>query len=435
MSKEEHSVQSKKIYISSNDSLNKKDEGPIRTSQSMNTESYEYFSQRITTKNNITESSYQGSNQKIKNQELKCTCNQNSDIQKNLQELKCTCGEGQNQNCTCGKSSAITGTNQIKIKTTTTSSTKYNNSVNINNQNIINEKKEISMSTEGKVCNCAQRLKVSSQTTNINIEKSKILKEKWNQRCVGQNNENLQILAAPQPELLIQCVQDINVIQEPRPVQIILPVVPNEIDYPLGLEIYGKEKKVLICPENVENLDVSKAYSTIKPQFENLNIGQNENVFCERVQKKQEELNIDSNELALKKIKKSKYDIPLTLESGEMFVKGQKDFNKENAVELTTKMNVKGKQKLSWNETNEAIKTTKMNIDKNERNKFDNLYVENNAYKYQGKQRNKYSPEEINLEQNEDIVYPAEYVQKNWNESTQPMSGKPFTLEKQEKKN
>ena len=35
MSKEEHSVQSKKIYISSNDSLNKKDEGPIRTSQSM----------------------------------------------------------------------------------------------------------------------------------------------------------------------------------------------------------------------------------------------------------------------------------------------------------------------------------------------------------------------------------------------------------------
>ena len=177
MSKEEHSVQSKKIYISSNDSLNKKDEGPIRTSQSMNTESYEYFSQRITTKNNITESSYQGSNQKIKNQELKCTCNQNSDIQKNLQELKCTCGEGQNQNCTCGKSSAITGSNQIKIKTTTTSTTKYNNSVNINNQNIINEKKEISMSTEGKVCNCAQRLKISSQTTNINIEKSKILKE------------------------------------------------------------------------------------------------------------------------------------------------------------------------------------------------------------------------------------------------------------------
>ena len=446
MSKQEQSSHSKKIIVSSTESLNKKEEAPIRTSQSMNTESYEYFSQRITTKNNITESSFQGSNQQIKNQELKCTCNHNLNAQKNLQELKCTCGQGQVQNCTCGKSATLVGTNQnqnqIKIKTTTTTTTKYNNAINTQNikneQKIITEKKEISTNVENKVCNCGQSIKKSSQiqstkiNINIDVAKSKKLKEKWNQKIVGQNNENLQIIAAPQPELLIQCVQDINVIQEPRPVQIILPVVPNEIDYPLGLEIYGKEKKVLICPENVENLDVSKAYSTIKPQFENLNIGKNEDVFCERVEKK-EELNIQHDELALKKNKKDKYDT-LTLESGEMFVKGQKDFNKGNAVELTTKMNVKGKQKLPWNETNEAIKTTKMNIDKNERNKFDNLYVENNAYKYQGKQRNKYSPEEINLEQNEDMVYPAEYVQKNWNESTQPMSGKPFTLEKQEKK-
>ena len=446
MSKQEQSSHSKKIIVSSTESLNKKEEAPIRTSQSMNTESYEYFSQRITTKNNITESSFQGSNQQIKNQELKCTCNHNFNAQKNLQELKCTCGQGQVQNCTCGKSATLVGTNQnqnqIKIKTTTTTTTKYNNAINTQNlqneKKIITEKKEISTNVENKVCNCGQSIKKSSQiqntkiNINIDVAKSKKLKEKWNQKIVGQNNENLQIIAAPQPELLIQCVQDINVIQEPRPVQIILPVVPNEIDYPLGLEIYGKEKKVLICPENVENLDVSKAYSTIKPQFENLNIGKNEDVFCERVEKK-EELNIQHDELALKKNKKDKYDT-LTLESGEMFVKGQKDFNKGNAVELTTKMNVKGKQKLPWNETNEAIKTTKMNIDKNERNKFDNLYVENNAYKYQGKPRNKYSPEEINLEQNEDMVYPAEYVQKNWNESTQPMSGKPFTLEKQEKK-
>ena len=72
--------------------------------------------------------------------------------------------------------------------------------------------------------------------------------------------------------------------------------------------------------------------------------------------------------------------MPLTLENGEMFVKGEKNFNKGNEVELTTKMNVIGKQKLPWNETNEAIKTTKMNIDKTERTQFENLYVENNAY-------------------------------------------------------
>lgn len=42
----------------------------------------------------------------------------------------------------------------------------------------------------------------------------------------------------------MQCVQDLKVIQEPKPVQILLPIVPNEIDYPLGLEIYGKEKSI-----------------------------------------------------------------------------------------------------------------------------------------------------------------------------------------------
>lgn len=150
--------------------------------------------------------------------------------------------------------------------------------------------------------------------------------------------------------------------------------------------------------------------------------------------KKAENLNIEHDDLNIKKSKKDRYDIPLTLENGEMFFKGEKNFNKGNEVELTTKMNVIGKQKLPWDETNEAIKTTKMNIDKTERTQFENLYVENNAYNYQGKQKNKFSPEEIDLEQNEDMTYPAEYANQNWNETTTPMSGKPFTIERQEKK-
>lgn len=150
MSKQEQEQSShlKKIIVSSTESLNKKEEASIRTSQSMNTESLEYFNQRITTKNNITESSFQGSNQQIKNQELKCTCNHNLNAQKNLQELKCTCGQGRVQNCTCGKSVSLVGSNQnqIKIKTTTTTTTKYNNAINTQNirntQNIITEKKK-----------------------------------------------------------------------------------------------------------------------------------------------------------------------------------------------------------------------------------------------------------------------------------------------------
>ena len=493
MSRIEQSSKTKKIITTTTTSMNKREEVPVKTSQSLNTESYEYFNQKITTKNNLTESSLQASNQKDQNSSLKCICNQDSSAKKNMQEIKCICSKGMSQagqelKCTCSLFPGITSSNQFQIKTTT-KTTNYNNvnsninsslntNINTNARNNINvnarassninasassnasasanaslaksgqrtstEKKEINVKTEGKVCNCNQSVnqKVSSKTTitkkslmmtKQQIDKSMKSKAEWNRRNVGQNNENLQILAAERPELLVQCVQDIKVIQEPRPVQILIPVAPNEIDYPLGLEIYGKEKKVFICPENIDYLNVSKAYSTIKPHFENLNIGQSENVFCEKVQKNKE-LNVEHDDLNIKKTKKDRYDMPLTLENGEMFVKGEKSFNKSNEVELTTKMNVIGKQKYTWNETNEAIKTTKMNIDKTERTQFNDLYVENNTYNYKGKEKNKFSPEEINLEQNEDMTYPAEYANKNWNETTQPMSGRPFTIEGQEKK-
>ena len=521
MSIKEQSLNYKKV----NESSNKKEEVPIKTSQSMNTESYEYFSQKITTKNNITESSVQTSNQNAQNQLLQCTCDQNLPLQQNKMECtcnqginyeqctygkglgtglqctcgktnqKCTCGQlgqkftfgqseqnyagGQSeQKCTCGQSKCTCGlSNDISLQkkieiNNTTSTSNYNNAsrtqkisvqsiqnkTSINTSKINEEKKETSINAKSKICNCANR---NDKITSIqNIKKSKVIKKKinlnknnWNKRCVGQNNENLQIIAAERPELLMQCVQDIKVIQEPRPVQIILPIVPNEIDYPLGLEIYGKEKKVFICPENVENLKVSKAYSKIEPHFENLDIAQNENVHCEKTVQIKEEPQIDNtiktentkikkepkkpkttNNINIKKAKKERYEDNLTMENGEMFVKGEKDFNKDNEVELTTKMNVKGKQKFSWNETNEAIKTTKMNIDKEETiPTFDNLYIENNAYNYQGQTKKKFSSDETNLESNEEMQYPAEYVPTNWNLSTIPMSGKPFTLEGEQK--
>ena len=536
MSRREQSSNSKKIMTISvsNEASNRKEEVPIKTTQSLNTESYEYYTQKITTNNNITESSYKASNQKSNTKSLKCTCNQ--DLSSNKKELKCICNQGSGlvqctcnqglttgamfqctcglskekctcnlselklkctcglskekctcnlsglkQKCTCGLSKekctcnlseqkqkctcALSGQkctcglglsaegiqqNQINISNTKISN-KYNNTIQTQTQKIsvqnqvsnglkINQetKESSNINTEAKVCNCGNS-KVSLQTksktvvTKMNLNKTS---EEWNETCVGQNNENLQIFPREKPELLVQCVQDIKVIQEPKPVQILIPVVPLEIDYPLGLEIYGKQKNVFICPENVDNLDVSKAYSKIEPHFENLNIGQNENVQCDKIQKKQEELSMQKENFDLKnekKDKKEKYE-SLEKENAEMFVKGQKDFNKNNEVELTTNMNVVGKQKLSWNETNEAIKTTKMNIDKNEQTKFYNLKKEQNVYNYEGKTKNKFSSEELNLESNDDINYPAEFAGTDWNKTTMPMSGKPFTLEKVEKK-
>ena len=198
MSMKEQSINTKKVIIASNESSNKKEEVPIKTSQSMNTESYEYFSQKITTKNNLTESSLQTSNQNAQNQLLQCTCAQNLSQQKNdlkcicdqgiaLQqctcgqgmqgsgnELKCTCGQmeqkivsnqsqqkctcGQ-EKCTCGISSGISVQKKVEIKNTTTSSSNYNNASS-NTQKI-----SVQSSQNKSIIN----------TSKINEEKKKLL--------------------------------------------------------------------------------------------------------------------------------------------------------------------------------------------------------------------------------------------------------------------
>ena len=622
MSREELSSKYKKYTTTSNESMNKMETGPIKTNQSLNSSSYEYFSQKITTKNNITESSVNSLNQNTNSKYMqtnvitsgqKCTCNNNQ-----KSELKCICPQGvhnakcicglygknlleQNKitssnskmsnelkineemsgkkiyNCSKGKEKQIEITSKINVNSISNSNAKENTNANINinlnsknakvcncnkggihtninqtqsqaqtqicncNKGSIHSSNINQAQAEAQICNCNKgtihttnikqtqtqtqnqnknqissvrkvenysylssnknsssdvNTRITQKTTitktKININKN-VSKAEWNKRCVDQNNENLQIIAPEKPQLIAQCVQEMQVIQKPMPVQILLPIEQNEIDYPLGLEIYGKkkeEKKVLICPENIENLNVSKAYSTIVPQFENLNISKTEDVFCERtvtekkeeiaeeeeeveekveeveekeeeveekVEEKEEEVEEKVEEVEEKEeeepkevmvdnnLKEKRYDNTLISKNNEIAVKGKIfDFNKDNKAEVITNMNVSGKTRISWNDTNEGIKTTKLNIEteggfstdkfdlflnKSVFGKFDNLHIENNTYNYDGiPPKKKYSSSEANIETNDEIEYPAEYTPSNWNEIAEPMSGRPFTI-------
>ena len=278
---------------------------------------------------------------------------------------------------------------------------------NINNYSYLDSNKKTDVNYNNETYKFTKN--VNTNITNVNLNKSysydhriknranRILNIEWRQKCVGQNNENLQILAAEKPQLIAQCVQDMQVIQEPKPIQILLPIQPNEIDYTLGLEIYGKnkeeEKRLLkeaerlrklneIYPLKNEELNISKAYSTIEPHFENLNIDRKEQIFCERkaVESDEERINkfqninetnaqdrraysVEHPDLQANLVNKN-WDV-ITIENQEMNIHGgEKNFNKYNQKVLTTKMNVKGIYKPNWNDLNKAIKTTKMNIDK-----------------------------------------------------------------------
>ena len=527
MSREEQNSKSKKYTMTSIESMNRKELAPTKTSQSLNTESFEYFNQRTSTKNNITESPYnmnqqsnsryssnnKSSNSKYISQQkfikgksqtvqgninlsgLKCTCNQpNENVQQNM--LKCTCVENSGNVCTCPqfkkqlfeeeKSQSIK-TGKFGYASSSTYSSKINNNITnqkshtyqagsgamgpgVKSQTFVSKKaitytsannpslqinqemnRNVTSSEQGKriesnFCTCSNEMinntstgdkiinnysyldsnkktginynnetykftkNVNTNITNVNLNKSysydhriknranRILNIEWRQKCVGQNNENLQILAAEKPQLIAQCVQDMQVIQEPKPIQILLPIQPNEIDYTLGLEIYGKnkeeEKRLLkeaerlrkineIYPLKNEELNISKAYSTMEPRFENLNIDRKEQIFCQRktVESDDErnnkfkninEINAENDRRAYSveradlenKLINRNWDV-FTIENHEMKIHGgEKNFNKYNQKVLTTKMNVKGIYKPNWNDLNKAIKTTKMNIDK-----------------------------------------------------------------------
>ena len=73
---------------------------------------------------------------------------------------------------------------------------------------------------ENNLTNLSRSLSYDNRVTN-RIRHAKVL---LSQKLVGQNNENLQILAAEKPKLVAQGVQDMQVIQEPKPIQILLPI-------------------------------------------------------------------------------------------------------------------------------------------------------------------------------------------------------------------
>ena len=149
MSIKEQSINSKKVIITSNESSNKNVEVPIKTSQSMNTESYEYFSQKITTNNNITESSVQASNQNAQNQLLKCTCAQDLLSSQNNQ-LKCTCNQGITlAQCTCGQGMGA------QLKCTCGQSSQKCTCAQSEQKYILSESgKKCTCAQSGQKCNC-----------------------------------------------------------------------------------------------------------------------------------------------------------------------------------------------------------------------------------------------------------------------------------------
>lgn len=201
---------------------------------------------------------------------------------------RCTCYEGQNMNmiskyninkkiykkeCTCGK-----GDHEYEINTATTNDVQLDTIETKDNE----DKENIEELTKISKKEQEQSIIKKDKEIKVDIKQLEQLEQKkeeeisWNGDIFIQIMERLQYLAAKPPELTVQFPNDmmINRTLYNGPINILIPIPENYIQKQGFFEVLPEVKDPLegTCPENVDLLHISNAYSIQIPIFNNLEI-------------------------------------------------------------------------------------------------------------------------------------------------------------------
>ena len=201
---------------------------------------------------------------------------------------RCSCHEGQNMNmiskyninkkiykkeCTCGK-----GDHEYEINTATTNDVQLDTietKDNEDKENIEELTKISKKEQEQSIIKKDKEIKVDIKQLE-QLEQKKEEEMSWNGDIFIQIMERLQYLAAKPPELTVQFPNDmmINRTVYNGPINILIPIPENYIQKQGFFEVLPEVKDPLegTCPENVDLLNISNAYSIQIPTFNNLEI-------------------------------------------------------------------------------------------------------------------------------------------------------------------
>ena len=188
-----------------------------------------------------------------------------------------------------------------------------------------------------------------------------------------------------------------------KPIQVLIPIPENFIQKQGELEVLSdqKNKEDNLCPENVDLLNISNAYSILVPSFNNLEI--------------------ENSEMFIQSTKPI-----LSTEQYSLYCQGEK---KELKIEnYNLDINTTGKM---WSGPLKPIRTNKLGIDEEEVIDWNNLVKKENVEKFEVEKNIKYYRfKKIELGDNEVILLKAtKRVLKNLTqteESTITMGGKGF---------
>ena len=207
----------------------------------------------------------------------------------------CNCNNNQNINLTSENDERILNTN-----ITTDANVKINTKINKNicicgkggheldiNTTMSNDIQLDTIETKDNEEKIEEISKIKQKEINIKKEiiktqqKTEIIE--WTGDLYIQVMERIQYLAAEPPKISVQFLNDLMISRtiNNEPIHILVPVPDNSIQKQTYLEVLAEEKqKEELCPENVELLNISHAYSIQVPSFDDLEI-ENYNIFIQ----------------------------------------------------------------------------------------------------------------------------------------------------------
>ena len=191
--------------------------------------------------------------------------------------------------CVCGK-----GEHEFDINTTTSNDVQLDTIETKDNE----EREKIIDTTK---INQETIVVKKEEKRTINIQKEKQEIYEWTGGIYIQIIERLQYLAAEPPELTVQFLNDLMIHRtlDNNPIQILVPIPENFIQKQGDIEVLAEKATTNnedICPESVDLLNISNAYSIQVPAFNNLEI-ENINMFINAQPKMRNDLEIENLEI------------------------------------------------------------------------------------------------------------------------------------------
>ena len=281
--------------------------------------------------------------------------------------------------CDCSKKeikmNMNTNTNSNTNANTNTISSKFNEMNDLKKNNIyINVKKGMNRS-------------VSYENVK-NKNSNKCSSEEYNNYILEKSNKTFD-----GEELRMQNIQNLNIIQDKKLYQIIVPLQENKIDYQCGIEIIRKSPKKYTLEEIDEILKNEKSYnqseSLTSKKFSLLMNNWNETNEV-----------VNTNKLSLEYIKK------------------EKESDLDKIMETPKELNIEAFS-ININDEGRRFKGEMLT---------ENISLE---YKNQNPSQNRIKNQNFNLSlsKNETILLNADYPRKDWNSITKPIRGKNISFE------